>query len=506
MLTVPSAKSTERRVAAASLLLVVLVAAAGCQLTIGTKDVAPAQAGSDEGLLQSFGLEGASLGYVLYNLDTGVELAGRNENELFIPASTAKLPTAVAALGILGPDYRFTTELKTTGSTVGEVLYGDLYLVGGGDPLLSIQRLHVLSGRLIEVGIKQVNGRFLYDDSMLPSSQSLNPNQPADAGYNAGVSALSLDFNQIRAAWRRGDDAIEGYLAPVAGPRALAPTLDDPGAGRPFVYAGDAEGEAWQVHGPRLDPDAEAGAVSLPVKQPAARTARMFRMVAAMNGIDLPAPKAGVAPPSAKIRADLQSPPLRDVVALGLEFSNNLVSELIGGVAARRLNADDVTPAGSSETLLDWMRAKLPDTDWQGYESRNHSGLSEIARVSPRQMVSVLRFAVPRSEPGVDLAALLPVSGWRGSFAGRHGGPEASTHVWAKTGTMHYAKGLAGVMYSDQGRRIAFAFYVTDFGRRQTYDADLDRQAPETQARAENWIDRAEALEEALVRKWLLAY
>lgn len=506
MHTVPSARSTKRRLAAAALLIFFLIAAGGCQLTIGATETAPAAVGPDEALIESHGLDGASLGYVLYNLDTGAKLAGRDENMPFIPASTAKLPTAVAALGILGRDYRFTTELKTTGAVVGETLCGDLYLVGGGDPLLNIQRLHILAGRLIESGIKRVSGRFLYDDSALPSLPVLNANQPADAGYNAGVSALSLDFNQIRAAWWRRGDAIEGYLAPVAKLKALEPINDDPGPGRPFVYSGDADGEAWQVYGPRLDHDVEAGALSLPVKRPAARTARIFRQVAAMNAIDLPPPRAGAAPDAARFLARLSSPPLSEVVSLALEFSNNLVSELIGSVAARRLDADDVTLAGSSETLLRWLKEQIPGVDWQGYETRNHSGLSAVARVSPEQMVAVVRFAMPRGGPGVDLAALLPVSGWRDSFAGRHGDPVASSRVWAKTGTLHYAKGLAGVIYSNQGRRIAFALYVTDFDQRRAYDADPDRQSPVAQARAEAWIDRAEALEVALVRRWLLTY
>ena len=47
-----------------------------------------------------------------------------------IPASTAKLATAAAALQVLGPDHRIATLVRMSGDTV--------YLVGGGDPSLRL--------------------------------------------------------------------------------------------------------------------------------------------------------------------------------------------------------------------------------------------------------------------------------------------------------------------------------------------------------------------------------
>ena len=67
----------------------------------------------------------------------GETVFSRNAEAMLIPASLQKLPLAEAALEILGAGYTFTTvALAETGLT-GSVLDGDLYLVGGGDPLLS---------------------------------------------------------------------------------------------------------------------------------------------------------------------------------------------------------------------------------------------------------------------------------------------------------------------------------------------------------------------------------
>ena len=54
---------------------------------------------------------GTEVGYLLLDLETGQVLAELNPDLPLIPASTAKLATAVVALDVLGPEHRFRTEL-----------------------------------------------------------------------------------------------------------------------------------------------------------------------------------------------------------------------------------------------------------------------------------------------------------------------------------------------------------------------------------------------------------
>ena len=78
--------------------------------------------------------------------------------------------------------------------------------------------------------------------------------------------------------------------------------------------------------------------------------------------------------------------------------------------------------------------------------------------------------------------------------------------VRAKSGTMHYANGLAGYMATRSGRRLGFVLMLTDFARRAALDAAFDSRIASVPAGAKVWAKRAKQFERALVRAWLEHY
>ncbi len=66
----------------------------------------------------------------------GVTISAANVDVPVIPASNQKLFVALAALEILGPEFRYTTSVAVPAIVEG-VVDGDIYLIGGGDPVLT---------------------------------------------------------------------------------------------------------------------------------------------------------------------------------------------------------------------------------------------------------------------------------------------------------------------------------------------------------------------------------
>ncbi|MBP2296353.1 D-alanyl-D-alanine carboxypeptidase/D-alanyl-D-alanine endopeptidase [Azospirillum rugosum] len=481
-------------------LLVCLVAASApaaihAQAVSGPAIASPANVGPDdrEAIARS-NFRAEDVGYVLFDLDSGAPVAARQADRPFAPASVAKLPAMAAALAILGPEHRFETSLHVTGTLRDGVLDGDLVLKGGGDPSLATEGLMELAAELRAMGIARIAGRFLFDASALPELPEIDSGQPWTAGYNTGVGALSVNFNRFQLSWTaRAGQPVQASAWSVsdAGRVPLDSVAVEIAAGEALTVTpvstkgvSAREGERWRL-APR--PGA-ASSVWLPVTHPGLAAAHVFRRVAADTGVALPAPVPGTAPPSATLAALHRSEPLGVLARQVLRYSNNLSAELIGLAAARRLDPRVATLAQSAAVLSALPMAALPRTDWTGWRLLNHSGLTTASRVTPAQMAAVLRAAGPEVWdllPGEDEGKVLP----RG--------------VHAKSGTLAYAKALAGTLTTAGGRRLGFAFFVTDEGLRRAMDAAMDRRVAEIPPEARAWLARARTLQADLLALWI---
>lgn len=99
-------------------------------------------------------------GVLIVDEKTGEVVISNNSTTLFNPASNVKVSTSLLALRTWGPDYRFITEVRTTGviSADGE-LNGDLY-VSGRYMLFGDRQARELAKVLSSKGIKSVKGNL----------------------------------------------------------------------------------------------------------------------------------------------------------------------------------------------------------------------------------------------------------------------------------------------------------------------------------------------------------
>lgn len=442
----------------------------------------------DLSLLADAGVSG-DVGWLAVDLDTGEEIASNLADRVFAPASVAKLPTAAFALDRLGPDFRFQTTVAATGPVSAGVLEGDLILIGGGDPELDTDALLPLVTQTKEAGFSRISGRFLVDRGRITRTDAIDPEQPVDAAYNPGVSALNLNFNRARIKWSRQGVRVTARALRLDPEVPTIRVSRAPGPNAPlFIHANEGQREFWQMSQEAMRRPGERW---LPVKQPAPYAGEVFRGLAATYGMTLGPPEAG-SERTAEVIARKESRALGRIIRDMLKYSTNLTAEAVGLAASE---GDSL--AASANAMNAWAAEALGlGRSDPGFRLVNHSGLTTKSRVSPRRITDLLRVLAAR--PG-QVHARLP--GPLAGYLKPHNVAADSVpinydelDVVAKTGTMDYIRGLAGYVATPGGKRFAFAIFCNDLARRAGGVRRVNR----------GWLGRARGLERRLIRNWVL--
>ena len=122
------------------------------------------QAGIDK-LLDGKLFKSTQVGLMVWDLDADSVIYSHNEKFRLRPASTQKMVTAVAALDYLGTNYEFRTELRYRGTVVDSTrtLHGDIYCIGGMDPMFNSKDLKMFVDSIRALGIDTIRGNLYAD-------------------------------------------------------------------------------------------------------------------------------------------------------------------------------------------------------------------------------------------------------------------------------------------------------------------------------------------------------
>ena len=346
----------------------------------------------------------------------GRPVTAHNVDAAVIPASTQKLFIAAVALEVLGADHRFTTTVQAPPAVDGEI-DGDLFLVGGGDPLL-------------------VSTDFPTDGDRFPEFNTTPLDDLADAVVAAGVTSVR---GSVVGDGSRYDDE---FVNPAWGSDVA------------FVEAGPYD--ALVVN------DSRVRGRSGRERDPNVAAAREFARLLADRGVRISNGwERGVADPALPVAATLESQPLEAVIAEMLTTSDNDTAEMLvkelgvadGGVGTVAAGLDVVT-----RTLRSW------GVPMDGVNLVDGSGLSSENRATCGAMLAVLQRV-----KGTAVASGLPVAGRSGTLEDAFVGTAMEGRLAAKTGTLGNppvdldppaAKGLAGYLGATSGDTIEFVMLL----------------------------------------------
>lgn len=420
--------------------------------------------------------DGSQVGVVVRSAETGELLYARNPGRRQLPASNVKLFSSTAALELLGPDYRFRTQLLTDGTRDGSRLTGDLFIRGGGDPTMLAGDYRSLAARLAASGVQVVDGDLVADDTFFDDVRLGNSWSWDDEPYyySAQTSALTVAPNtdydsgtvivRVRpgAAGGRPEIVLQprtSYLRvvnrAVTGPAGSDDTIsvvrrhgrnviDVTGS----IPAGSAEYLDWAT-----------------VWEPTGYAADVFRRALAGQGIRVTgAIRYAGTPTDARPLVGHDSMTVGRMLTPFLKLSNNMHAEaLVKTVGAE--TADE----GSWDAGLAAMTEALAGLGVRDDTMRlvDGSGLSRRNLVPPGQLVRLLMAA--RGEPWFPAwYDALPVAGASARLVGgtlryRMGGTAAAFNLHAKTGSLTGVSALSGYVTDADDELLVFSVVSNNY-------------------------------------------
>lgn len=428
-------------------------------------------------LLADRRLADAQVAVAVRDASSGTVLYERNGTARLIPGSNQKLLIATAAFATLGPEYRFRTTLLSSGRQQGQILEGNLYVKGTGDPTMLPQRWDDLAAALANLGITHVRGRLVFDDTWFDDVR-LGPDWAWDDesfGFAAQVSALTVspdedfDAGSVLVQLQPGNGPgapVQMTLTPSTGYVGITNQVitGDPGSDlRVLVERG--HGTNAIILTGNLPADATTVRRLISVWEPTAYAADVFRTALERRGIRVDHPTAfGTTPLSAREVAALESMPLSELAIPFLKLSNNGIAEILVKTLGRHVYGEGSWQIGMQVVAEYLVRVGL---DPATLRLRDGSGLSRLNLVSARDLTALLVAA--RREPWFgQFYDALPIAGVADRLVGgtlrfRMGGTPAERNVRAKTGTLAGVSTLSGYATGEGGQLLAFSILINNF-------------------------------------------
>lgn len=404
----------------------------------------------------------------------GKEIFSYNSDEALLPASIQKVVTTAAALHYLGPEFRFTTDVRHTGKIEQGKIKGNLILKGGGDPTLNTERLWEIARKLRQSGITEITGNLIADVSYFDQydrapAWKVKRSQRA---YDAKLSALSLNFNSVAVHVQPGDevgDDLNVWLQPNPAYMQLmnlGKTTKNTRKNhkRKGIWAQRKSVLANQhlpieVKG-HLPVNASEQVFFLNVNNPAHYAIATFHGFLQQQGIRV---RDKVHISHDKVASAMlyryKSAPLSIILKELNTYSSNFMAEQV----LKTLAAEKTKQAGSHENALSLVRQFLQQQDisLQNIHLTDGSGLSRKNRFTARAMTDLLVKTYPRFDIGPDFLSSLRVMGASGAHSRRLKKSPAKGRVRGKTGTLHQVSTLAGYIPDRSGKNLyAFAFFL----------------------------------------------
>jgi D-alanyl-D-alanine carboxypeptidase/D-alanyl-D-alanine-endopeptidase (penicillin-binding protein 4) len=440
-----------------------------CLITFArAQDAAPRLPQPVAQALAQAGIPDTSVGIFVQDMQATRPLVATGDERALNPASTIKLLTTLAALDLLGPAYRWTTEIYADGVVQGDVVNGNLVLKGSGDPRLTLENFWLMLRDLRARGVREIRGDLVLDrsyfarDDVDPANFDNEPTRP----YNTPPDALLVNFKAVRLQFI--PDAGRRTLKIVAEP-ALPQvqilsnvTLDnepcDDWLGRlKLIATGDHASARLLFSGNYSAACGEKDRNYSLLGHAQYVHALFTQLWRELGGTFEGGVRDAGTPAGAQRLLAHQTQTLAEIVRDINKFSNNVMArQLYLALGAIALGAP-ASAEKSARSIRQWLTANrlaFPELVLE-----NGSGLSRTERISAKNLGQIL-LAAHSTALMPEFIASLPLVAVDGTMRKRLAGAEVAGQAHIKTGSLSGVRAIAGYVLDAKGRMMVVVCIV----------------------------------------------
>ncbi len=410
-------------------------------------------------ILEAYEIPTDSFSAVVQLIGADQPLLAINPDTLRNPASTMKLLTTFVALETLGPDYRWMTEAFLGGTLTKEMLDGDLYLKGYGDPYMVVERFWLFLRQLRQRGLKNIDGDLVIDNTYfdMPLIDRGAFDGQALRTYNVVPDALLVNFQAISFSFT--PDPVTNRVRIIADP--LPSNLDIHNRITLDNRRCDGYQEGIVVDpAARVELDRVTFSGQIGSGCPEYRLSRallsaptfaygVFRSLWEEGGSSLSGTlRVAEVPDGLEPFYAMESLPLSDIIRSINKWSNNVMARhLLLTIGAERFGAPATVDKGRRAImqLLDERGLDFP-----GLWIDNGAGLSRHSRISARSLARLL-LAADMSIYRAEFISSLALAGIDGTMRRRFREESLAGHMHLKTGRLDNVFAMAGYVRSRSG-------------------------------------------------------
>ncbi len=416
-------------------------------------------------------------------LESGKVILDKNSEVSVAPASNMKLFTTSAALEILGEDYRFSTKLYYDGNISDDGnLYGNIYIVGGGDPTLGYdlvkgslpldELMDTWVKAISEKGIKTVRGNIIADALLYDAKPIPDMWDWIDIGnyYGASSTALTINNNLYFLYFKPGNkgDAAEVLRTEPEIPGLTFTNYMKTGAkgsgDNGYIYCAPLQYNAT-LRG-TIPAGVDEFSIKGSIPDPPLFAAQKLLSSLRKSGVEVKGKatrlKELLIYDETKLITKTISPPLKDIIYIVNKRSDNLYTEMLLKALALSAKGKGDIESGT-EAVKEYLEKNGINAD--GLIMYDGCGLSRSDAITAKMMVDLLEMLTKKKhfDSFFNSLAVVGDPGDIGYFSSMGRGTEIEKNAHIKSGVISGVRAYSGYLKDRKGKTIIFSLIANNF-------------------------------------------